>query len=272
MFASLLAIAWEPGIRGVLVVLVMVVVLIGGTYLIVGTNIGARLGILVVLAAFFGWMAAMGAIWWTYGIGLIGPSPTWQPADPISIVREERFLVSAGILVERPRTSGDVRADNRVISDALQSEGWRLLDESDPERGQAVAFSDEIVLNQAQEFAVGEYASVAVYDKGGERYPKINEALDFVAFFHKPRYALVELAPLVPQRVEPARAPARPVIDESQPHRYVYMIRDMGARRQPAALITIGSTLVFLVLCWLLHRREMMLRENVGADSLPAKV
>lgn len=271
MFASLLAISWEPGIRGVLVVLTMVVVLIGGTYLIVGTNLGARLGVLVVLAAFFGWMATMGAIWWTYGIGLRGPDPTWQPADPISIVREERFLVSAGILAEPPRTTGDVRADVRAISESLQAEGWRLLDESDPERGQAVAFSDEIVLNRAQEFAAGEYVSVAVYDKGGERYPKINEAIDFVAFFHKPRYAIVELAPLVPQRVEPARAPARPVIDETQPHRYVYMIRDMGARRQPATLITIGSTLVFLVLCWLMHRREMILRENVGADSLPVK-
>lgn len=272
MFAALLAISWEPGIRGVLVVLTMVVVLIGGTYLIVGTNLGARLGVLVVLAAFFGWMATMGAIWWTYGIGLTGPTPTWEPADPISIVREERFLVSAGILAEPPRTTGDVRTDVRAISEALQAEGWRLLDESDPERGQAVAFSDEIVLNRAQEFAAGEYVSVAVYDKGGERYPKINEAIDFVAFFHKPRYAIVELAPLVPQRVEPARAPARPVIDETQPHRYVYMIRDMGARRQPATLITIGSTLVFLVLCWLMHRREMILRENVGADSLPVKV
>jgi hypothetical protein len=271
MFASLLAISWEPGIRGVLVVLVMVVVLIGGTYLIVGTNLGARLGVLVVLAAFFGWMATMGAIWWIYGIGLTGPTPTWQPADPISIVREERFLVSAGILAEPPRTTGDVRADVRAVSEALQAEGWRLLDESDPERGQAVAFSDEIVLNRAQEFAAGEYVSVAVYDKGGERYPKINDAIDFVAFFHQPRYALVELAPLVPQRVEPARAPARPVVDETQPHRYVYMIRDMGARRQPATLITIGSTLVFLVLCWLMHRREMILRENVGAESLPVK-
>jgi len=272
MFASLFAISWEPGIRGVLVVLVMVVVLIGGTYLIVGTNLGARLGVLVVLAAFFGWMATMGAIWWIYGIGLTGPTPTWQPADPISIVREERFLVSAGILAEPPRTTGDVRADVRAVSEALQAEGWRLLDESDPERGQAVAFSDEIVLNRAREFAAGEYVSVAVYDKGGERYPKINDAIDFVAFFHQPRYALVELAPLVSQRVEPARAPARPVVDETQPHRYVYMIRDMGARRQPATLITIGSILVFLVLCWLMHRREMILRENVGAESLPVKV
>ncbi|MEY2775874.1 MAG: hypothetical protein RL218_1099 [Actinomycetota bacterium] len=71
MLSTLLAVSWEPEIRGIVVVLISVVVLIGGTYLIVGTNLGARLGVLVVLAGFFGWMMTMGAIWWVYGIGLL---------------------------------------------------------------------------------------------------------------------------------------------------------------------------------------------------------
>ncbi|MFZ9911900.1 MAG: hypothetical protein ACO3F1_07510, partial [Ilumatobacteraceae bacterium] len=57
---SMLAINWEPQLRGYVVVLISVVVLIGGTYLVVGTNMGARLGFLVVLAGLFGWMVAMG--------------------------------------------------------------------------------------------------------------------------------------------------------------------------------------------------------------------
>ena len=65
MMSSLLAIAWEPELRGIVVVITMVVVLIGGSYLIVGTNLGARLGFLVVLSGLFGWMTLMGAIWWT---------------------------------------------------------------------------------------------------------------------------------------------------------------------------------------------------------------
>ena len=77
MLSTLFAVSWEPGLRGIVVVLISVVVLIGGTYLVVGTNLGARLGFLVVIAAFFGWMMTMGAIWWTYGIGLIGPAPFW---------------------------------------------------------------------------------------------------------------------------------------------------------------------------------------------------
>jgi len=71
MLNTLLAIDFNPGLRGIVVVLISVVVLIGGTYLVVGTNLGARLGFLVVLASFFGWMMTMGAIWWVYGIGLV---------------------------------------------------------------------------------------------------------------------------------------------------------------------------------------------------------
>jgi len=162
------------------------------------------------------------------------------------------------------KLAGTATENAGAVADALTSEGWILLDESDPQRGQAVAASDDLLINQAEEFAAGEFVSVAVFDRGGERWPKINESLDFLAFFHEPRYALVEVAPVVPQRVEPGRAPARPKVDESQERRYVYMIRDLGNRRQPAMFITLGSLIVFVILCWLLHRRDLMLRENLA--------
>jgi hypothetical protein len=42
------------------------------------------------------------------------------------------------------------------------------------------------------------------------------------------------------------------------------MIRDLGNKRQPAMLITLGSFLIFAVVCWLLHRRDLILRQNVA--------
>jgi hypothetical protein len=215
-------------------------------------------------------MTIMGTIWWTYGIGLTGRAPAWLAAEPATIVREASLLQSAEIL-ELPLTlSGDIASDSVAVSSALQSEGWELLEESDPRRGQAVAASDEIIQNEAEELVAGEYLSVAVYDKGGDRWPKINDSLDFVAFFHKPHYSLVEVVPVVPQRTEPGRAPARPEIDSSQPHRYIYMIRDLGTKRQPAIFITIGSSIIFLLLCRILHRRDLKVQENVKEQS-PAK-
>jgi hypothetical protein len=267
---ALLAINWEPELRGIVIVAIAVGVLIGGTYLVVGTNLGARLGFLVVLAGLFGWMATMGAIWWTYGIGLKGREPTWQPAEPVTIVREASLLQGAEVLESPVTLTGDVASDSTKISATLQSEGWLLLEESDPRRGQAVAASDEIIQHEAEELVAGEYLSLAVYDKGGDRWPKINDSLDFVAFFHKPHFALVEVAPVMPQRAEPGRAPARPVVDATQPHRYIHMVRDLGSKRQPAIFITIGSSIIFLLLCRILHRRDLNLQQNLNEQS-PAK-
>ncbi len=108
-----------------------------------------------------------------------------------------------------------------------------------------------------------------MFDIGGERYPKINDSLDFFAFFHTPHYVVAEAAPFVPVRVEPGRAPARPEIDENRQREYVYMVRDLGARRQPPAVLAIGSGIIFLALCYLLHRRDRVLKENL-AQPLPA--
>ena len=93
-----------------------------------------------------------------------------------------------------------------------------------------------------------------MFDIGGERYPRFADgAVDFIAFWHKPRHIVVEVAPVVPVRAEPGRAPSTPRIDEAQPHQYVYMVRNKGAKRQPAGFITIGSLIVFLISAYLLH-------------------
>jgi hypothetical protein len=269
--ANLLAIGWEPELRGILTVIIGFVALCGSTYLLLGTNLGSRLGFLVALAALFGWMAVMAAVWWVYGIGLQGQLPTWEPDAPISIVRDSTLMNQTSALetpVPMP-PSGDFTELSELTSAALLSEGWIRLPDADPGRGQAVAAAEEILVVEAGEFNTGEFVPIAVYDRGGERYPKIGNTIDFLAFFHTEHHALVEVAPVVPQRLEPGRAPARPIIDESQPRRYVLMVRDLGTHRQPAAFITIGSTMMFLLLCWMLHRRERLLIANRALE--PAK-
>jgi hypothetical protein len=274
MLSALFAVSWDPEIRGIIVVLCMFLTLCGGTYLVIGTNLGARLGVLISVAALFGWMAMMGAVWTVYGIGLKGREPTWKPATPISIIRDGTLLSSAEVIdgpikVAAGASPAEIAA---TVKKQLEAEEWVRLDDADPRRGQAAASADDIIQNKAKEFAAGEYVTLSVYDRGGERSPKINDSLDFLAFRHAPRYALVELAPLLPQRAEPARAPAKPVIDSSQPHRYLLMIRDLGTKRQPAIFITLGSSLIFAILCWLLHRRDRFVLANATGELNSAKV
>jgi hypothetical protein len=268
MLSALLSLSWEPEIRGWIIVVISVGALMGSTYLLVGTNVGARLGFMISIAALAGWMMSMCVIWAIYGIGLKGPMPTWKPAGPITIVRDGAQLNVANVVDAPIDIKGlEPEAAAKKVSNSLVSNGWEILAESDPGRGQAVASADEIIQIEAKEFAAGEYQAVNVYDKGGERYPKIGESLDFLAFKHKPHYAVVEVAPLVMQRSEPGRAPARAQIDATQPHRYVVMLRDLGARRRPAFLIGSGSALIFFLMCWLLHRRETYLRKNLALKA-----
>lgn len=86
---------WDPEIRGFLAVLTGVVVLMGSVWLLLATNSGARLGALISFAGFFGWMAIMGSIWWIYGIGYTGDSPTWELVEITESVPEGDLYFAA---------------------------------------------------------------------------------------------------------------------------------------------------------------------------------
>jgi len=271
MLSTLLSVGWSPEIRGIVVVVIFVVALMGSTYLLLGTNLGARLGFLIAITALSGWFMCMGFVWAIYGIGLKGAMPSWKPANPITIVRDGALLDKAGVVKTPIATTGlDATATAQKVQDTMKSEGWSLLDEADPRRGQAVASADAILQNEAKEFAAGDYVAVNVYDRGGERGPKLGKSIDFIAFFHKPHYSVVEIAPVIPQRSEPGRAPAKPVINTAAPHRYVVMIRDLGNRRRPALLTMFGGGIIFFLLAWLLHRRERFLNENLALKPAEA--
>lgn len=262
---------WEWELRGTLIVIMAVGVLCGSLYLILGTNLGARLGFLVALTGLAGWMFILGAVWWTYGKGVLGPDPTWQPVAGKTVIREPGSLHELGIIDAPFKPTADPAAD-AVAVQSLLKDTWGQLNSALPSYAQAGS-AGSVFLEESGAYAAGEFQVVGVFEKGGERSPTFwNERIDYFAFFHKPHYALVEVAPLVPQRSEPGRAPARAVIDTSRPHEYVFMIRDMGSRRVPSAIICISSLIIFLTLCWMLHTRDRRVALNRSAKALPARV
>ena len=268
--SSLLAIGWEPELRGILIVIISVTVLCGSIFLILSTNMGVRLGFLVALAALFGWMFIMGANWWMYGKGLLGADPSWRPAPGVAVIQSPDAMAGTGLIPAAPDTAGKTPAQIADgIADQLVASGWKSLDASLPAYQQAKSSAD-VMLEQNGVFKAGQSQVVRVFDKGGQAYPKVGD-FDLLAFFHKPYWAVVEVAPLVPQRAEDGRAPASPVLDTTRGHQYVYMLRDLGNKRQPAGIITISSLIAFLGLCWLLHRRDQIVTANRSAKALPAK-
>lgn len=256
--ATILAITWQPEIRGVIVVLIGFVVLCGSVYLLLGTNLGARLGFLIAVTALAGWMAIMGLVWWIYAIGLKGPAPSWKNAGNITI---DGNLHESGVIKTDVGTDGDKNTTE------LLREGWRQTATDAPNYGQASSAASAI-LEGSKVFTTGQYIVLNVYEKGGTRWPLIagEKQLDFFAFFHDPHYSLVEVQGVLSQISEPGRAPAKAIPDPNQPKRYVLMKRDPGGIRENGRSLTIGGTIIFIMLCIMLHRRDRVFTEHVHGE------
>jgi hypothetical protein len=263
--------AWMPELRGILTVIIGVFVLMGSVYFIMMTNMGARLAFLVAFSALAGWMFLMGAIWWTYGIGLKGAEPSWDPVPGRTVLQDPQALVSAGALDAPVEVTTDPISTATNVQEQFVAEGWAQLPSSAAAFGQASSAAETYLIDSGA-FAGGDYKVVNVFDIGGERYPRLMDGkLDFVAFFHNPRHIVVEVAPVIPLRDEPGRAPSVAQVDQTLPHQYVYMERNRGSKRHPSAYITIGSLIVFTICAWLLHRRDKTVQANRSLPALPAK-
>ncbi len=182
----------------------------GSCYFLLSTNLGARLGFLVAFAALAGWMFIMGAIWWSYGKGLLGPDASWAPVSGRTVLTTDTVsdsgALDAPVVVD---ANADPTATAAAVADQFVSEGWKQLESSVPSFQQAGAAAS-VLLEESKALANGEFQVVNVFDKGGQRSPQLfNGKLDFLAFFHTPHYAVVEVAPLVKQRDEPGRAPGQ---------------------------------------------------------------
>jgi predicted transcriptional regulator len=276
MQAIILAVNWEFELRGILTVMIGTVVWMGSIYLILGTNVGARLGFMLTLTGLAGWIALMASVWWIYGIGLKGSVPEWHQVPGRTVIQEVDLLYQAGVLDDPI----DVNADTdsvvaaQAVADQLDAQGWSRVDESAPEFGQAEA-SAGVFLEEEGALKPGEFKVTNVYEVDPPHesaFPKFgpNGEFDQLAFFHKPYYTLVEVAPFEALRAEPGRAPTAPQVDMSRQRQYVYMIRDLGSLREPSAYIAIGSTIVFLSMCFLLHRRDRFVAANLERKAIAA--
>jgi hypothetical protein len=193
----LAAIAFDPAIRGVLVVMVSVGVLVGSVYLLNATNTGIRTGFLITMAGLTGWCFSLGIFWTIYGIGMVGLSPTWT-AKEINFDRNAATVTeNVDKLPNTDAAAGQVKSaqellttfelNNPEVREQIESTegegftprsltqvvtlvpelkteldtqlgGWRILAESDSRRGEAIASSDAAVA-AAQVFGTDTSAS-----------------------------------------------------------------------------------------------------------------
>jgi hypothetical protein len=244
-------IMWDPHIRGMAILIAAILILPGSVYLLLATNLGARIGFLVAIAGLTGWMFVMAVIWMVYGIGLKGREPSWKAKEVIT---------------------GDINAST-VASVRGFPDGWTLLPPESSELADAQAAVDKLIVKASGPPAHGEagpdplqqkfppifssteeYVRVAGYRKGGDN--ELFKIGDHEVFFrHSPHWDIVQVQPVLDQP-NLGGTPPPPVPDVRQPVLSVIMVRDLGSVRFPPFVVALSSGLVFGIVCNVLHRRD----------------
>ncbi len=285
---TLAGIAWDPEIRGILSVLVGVVVLAGSVYLLLGTNVGNRLGVLLSLTAIFGWMTIHGLVWLIYPpiMGPAGRGPSWEIQEVVygdlaESMLEEAHHVDTSTLPPPDEVDDLTPEEVAVVTEehAEELNEWSLLAASDASRGEAQTAVDAVL---AEGIVPGLEESTSrvftyTFETGGKPQRDSDSVIDRVTnrvsntlrLTHPPHYAIVQLQPATVAPSAPGEAPNLPEIVEDSQTVSVVLIRDIGERRLPATLIFVGSGLIFGLLCVMLHQRDRRVAEHRSAP-LPA--
>lgn len=165
--------------------------------------------------------------------------------------------------------------DEAVARGSANLAGWNLVSSAEAGEAQATAgaflsnsgtfgsASDFFVLDTFQQGGKPKRASDGVWDRVS------NEVRNTVIFWHPTNTTVVQVVSTLDKEPVPGQPPPFSEIDQNAQVVSVVMVRDLGSRRLPAALITIGSFLIFAALVWMLHVRDLQLRRRI-ADWDPA--
>lgn len=243
----LAALTWDPQIRGAAIVFAGMVLLPGSVYLLLATNLGAKMGFVIALTGLAGWMTIMGAVWLVFGIGLKGPAPEWKVQEAFTGPVSQSLLKVTedfpGGKWEEMRTGDAQLADAQAKSDELLAPGAAP---AAGEHGGGEEKPDPIAERFESPFSdPADYVLLNGYKYGGEKY--------FLTLRHRPHYVLVQVKPAL---FKEAPAGFKPQPDLSAETTTVLMVRDLGHLRLPPFLVMMFSGIVFGVCCWNLHERD----------------
>jgi hypothetical protein len=289
----LAGIAYDPEIRGVLVTVVSAGILCGSVYLLLSTNIGARLGFQVALAGLFGWMTLLCLFWWIYGVGAVGTLPSWRVEEiNIGNLAEAQLEEARGLVPDNLPSAEDILADNPDVAAEFEEgdvptlseiaalpdlpeevhdqltdlEGdWDVLSQAAIGDAQAAADAALISGEGGLQFtAATDYVLVDGFTRGGK--PKregdglwdrfTNKVTNSLRVLNPPHHVVIQVQTSESQAVPEGSAPlpARP--DPDEPVVSVIMVRDLGTRRLPPAAMTFIFGALFAVTCSALHSRD----------------
>jgi hypothetical protein len=245
---------WDPTILGILVVLSAIGLFCGSVYLLLGTNLGGKLGFLVAGACLTGFMVLLSSLWITTATPL--NSPKGRPA---------------GWKVKE------------VVASPTDSKVQKVHDIA--KTGTPVNVEDLAQLRPAVDQALVTKAPVAGEPPPNQPFAQFGKTTDYLTefdgyqtfvtggdtknlFWHTPKYALVEICTALAQVAEPGQPPPTPRCDPLVARQYVVMEFDRGSLRQPPWVYFFTSLVLFSLFLLGLHWYEKDARERQREASL----
>lgn len=266
--------AWDPQIRGFLIFVAAFVMLPGTIYLLLATNVGARMGFMLSVAGISGWMFILGVTWAFYGQGIKGREPSWKVQEvvqstPAAATKLDDSTLKA--LGDFPAKWEKLVQGDKILGDA-QAAADNFITKSGrkPKMGHEGPIIKEPTAAQLRFPAVysesADYQVIGGYRKGGDDYLfKIGgHKFDFK---HEPHYVVVQLQGVIDQPIVDGEPPPTPKVDPEAKVMNVIVLRDLGSVRFPQVMMSIGSLIIFLVTCHALHRRDLQIMAARASTS-----
>jgi hypothetical protein len=231
---------WYPLTLGWLVVIAAIGMFFGSTYLLLATNIGSRLGFLVVGAVATGFIAILAVLWMSTATPLNvfkGRTVEWKPVAVVQNVESSNIKEIRTIREEGSKLTGTEYANVKAAADTVLAPAVEGV-----EKPEAVANDlpsvDVIVTN--------------IYEVGGSTpNPLLFE------FTHTPQYAAAEFCQLDTEKAETAFRSTCDTSEEALGNNQVLILeKDLGSLRQPPLFLFLGSSALFGLFLLALHWRE----------------
>jgi hypothetical protein len=235
---------WNPTILGVLVVVSAVILFCGSIYLLLGTNLGARLGFLVAFTGLMGFLVVLSVLWMTTASPLNtikGRVPAWKVKQVVADLDEAK-IDNARTIKQQGEKVGATEAANvkAAVDDALVTEEATATEPEPPEK------------RFAQFAEVTEFMTGDTYEVGGGN----PNPLDF-EIRHEPLIAAVEYCEVVDVEVPFGLPPPEPACDpESDKQGFIILEYDLGSLRVPPVVAFVMFTVLFVLGLLALHWRE----------------
>jgi hypothetical protein len=275
---------WDPQVRGIVIVITAVSILIGSVYLLLATNVGARVGFLLTVAGLSGWLILLGILWMLNAQGLKGREPSWKVVE---IATGPPGATIANGTEGLPPTP-----------DGTPTGKWSSLPKGDPVLGDATAAAEKLLATdnspvpegktraepkfKAPYNAPADYLVLTAFEQGGKqrnvwfaikhhRFYRNGPAWNPAGWFRSPPHYVAITVQKVAPKLDPTNVLEASRPDMSQSPTTIVLVRDRGSIRFPPFMVILANSIIFAVTCVSLHRRDKALAAaKVAGRARPA--